>query len=353
MSETRFLGMNRQQLYWSCQLGGWSLFVLLQGFFLSLKGGLNPDVEFVLIAIFILGILLTQLLRWFIIRFKWQSIPFVFALPRVILFDLLMGGVVSVSKFLLEKSIFTNKPSADPVKLSLDGLNFSIFFFFWTILYFLVHFIENYKKAEIEKLKWEAAITEAALNKLKSQLNPHFMFNAMNSIRALVGENPARAKDAVTQFSNLMRNTLQMGKQKLVPFSKEMEVVNDYIAIESVRLEERLKVKITIADDCNSFEVPPLMIQTLVENGIKHGIAKLPEGGELSLDAKIDHDVLHVVIENSGKYDEHATPESGFGLRNTKERLHLLYNENAAFSIVNEPGNKVRTELTIPKLQKS
>ncbi|MBI3512434.1 MAG: histidine kinase [Bacteroidetes bacterium] len=342
--------MKRNQFYWAFQLGGWMLFVLLQGIFLSLKKELNNDAMVLLMAVFISGILLTQLLRAVIIRFRWLNISRLRSVPMMLVMIIAMGGIVALMKTGLEKLSSENNYHFDPVRVSLDTLNFSLFFFFWSVIYFLVHIVENYKRAEIENLKWEAAIKETELNKLKSQLNPHFMFNAMNSIRALVGENPARAKEAVTQFSNLLRNTLQVGKQKFIPLSQEMEVVKDYIAIESVRLEERLKVELNIPDECLSFEIPPLMIQTLVENGIKHGIAKIPEGGKLFVNAKKETGKLHILIFNSGKYNENSIPESGFGLRNTKERLAILYNGKASFTIANTENALVKTELIIPEI---
>jgi LytS/YehU family sensor histidine kinase len=170
----------------------------------------------------------------------------------------------------------------------------------------------------------------------------------MNSIRALVGENPNRSKEAITQLANLLRNTLQMGKQKLIPLSQELDAVKDYLAIESIRLEERLKLEWNISPDSENFEVPPLMIQTLVENGIKHGIAKLPGGGKLIVEAKKNKNGLTVTIRNSGQYDATKIPESGFGMKNTSERLELLYGGKASFAIENESNETVITKLFIP-----
>jgi LytS/YehU family sensor histidine kinase len=228
-------------------------------------------------------------------------------------------------------------------------LNLAFIYFLWSLIYFLFHFIQNYKKAEIENFKWQASINEIELNKLKSQLNPHFMFNAMNSIRALVDENPLKSKEAITQLSNLLRNTLQMGKNKVIPFNEEMKIVNDYLALESVRYEERLKVKMQIQKESSEFDVPPLMIQTLVENGIKHGISKLTEGGTIELLAKIDNGKLIITICNSGQLKEKMESDSGFGIKNTRQRLQLLYGNDASLKIENLENNKVLTELIIPK----
>ena len=114
-------------------------------------------------------------------------------------------------------------------------------------------------------------------NLLKSQLNPHFIFNALNSIRALVDENPGKSKNAITQLSNILRNSLQIDKNRLTSFTDEMKTVQDYLELESIRFEERLEVDIKLHPNSDQFQIPPLMIQTLVENSIKHGISNLKE----------------------------------------------------------------------------
>lgn len=344
------INLTSRRFYWACQLGGWVLYVLLNAFLLFLNDDLNGNIAFGLTFIFMLGIILTQGLRWLVIRLNWLQLSISSALPRVLFVNLLMGIAIA---FIL--SGLDNLAQVSPARFNLGKIlinvaSYTFVFFSWSLIYFLVHFLENYKKAEIENLRWEAASREAELNRLKSQLNPHFMFNAMNSIRALVGENPARAKEAVTQLANLLRNTLQMGKYKLIPFGQELDVVKDYVAIESVRLEERLQVEWNIEAGCESVELPPLMLQTLVENGIKHGIAKIPEGGKLTVNAKRINNGLDIIIRNSGQYDEKQSPESGFGLRNTLERLELLYGTKARFSIANENSHTVITRLFIPEL---
>jgi two-component system, LytTR family, sensor kinase len=338
------LNLTNRRFYWACQLGGWLLYIALNAFVFYIGDSLNGNVAFGLTFIFILGIALTQALRWVIIRMQWLRLPIPAALVRVLFVNILMGTTITLLLGGLDR-LETGQMKFDLVR---NISSYTFVFFTWSVIYFLVHFIENYKKAEIENLRWAAVIHETELNKLKSQLNPHFMFNAMNSIRALVGENPQRAKEAVTQLANLLRNTLQMGRHKLIPFGQELDIVRDYLAIESVRLEERLDVAWKIAPGCESIEVPPMMIQTLVENGIKHGIARLPEGGKLSVQAARQNGGLSITIRNSGQYDETKLPESGFGMRNTKERLELLYAGRAAFSIANESPDTVITQLFIP-----
>ncbi|MDQ3110597.1 MAG: histidine kinase [Bacteroidota bacterium] len=338
--------INKRQLYWQCQLGGWLLFVLLDGFYIFLRDQFTTSFAFSLIFIFLFGILLTQLLRWVIIRFNLLKLSVPKVVPVILTCNFLMALFMTFLQTGFDRVATGEEMSKGNWLISVS--NFTLFFLFWSAIYFVVHFVENYKKAEIQKFKWIAAIHEAELNKLKSQLNPHFMFNAMNSIRALVVENPGKAKEAITQFSNLLRNTLQMGKQKLIPFAQELEAVKDYLAIEAVRLEERLQLEWKIGPGTESMEVPPLMIQTLVENGIKHGVARLPEGGKLSVESKKNDDGLEITIRNSGQYDATKIPESGFGMRNTIQRLSLLYAGKAKLEIANEDAKTVITKLFIP-----
>lgn len=263
------------------------------------------------------------------------------SLAMAILFQLAYSGVTYLT-FSGQKNI-----NIGVVFQELSG--WMILFTLWSLIYFFYHFFKNYKAEEIKNLKWEAARNEIELNKLKSQLNPHFIFNSMNSIRALVEENPKVAKQAITQLSNILRSNLLMGKQRLIAFGDELKLVKDYLAIEGYRYEERLKVEFDIGLKTNNHLVPPLMVQTLVENGIKHGISQLPKGGLLSISAKMKEGVLIINIENSGQYLPEKESDMGFGIDNTKERLRLLYGNEASFEIKNNTAESVLCTLQVPQ----
>jgi LytS/YehU family sensor histidine kinase len=190
---------------------------------------------------------------------------------------------------------------------------------------------------------------EIELNNLKSQLNPHFIFNALNSIRALVDENPAKSKQAINQLSNILRNSLASEKKGLISFEDELKTVRDYLGLESIRFEERLKTEFEIHPSSQNFLVPPLMIQTLVENGIKHGISKLTAGGTIHVKTFVEKDVLKILIRNSGHITGHAKKSKGLGLKNTVQRLKLIYGNTASFKIANENDRFVLTEISIPQ----
>ncbi len=341
--------MSKKSLYWICQLGGWLFFVLFQSLFYKLNNVLNSSLATSQFMLFAFGIVLSHLYRNFIVATKWLRINTGWEIPRVIIAIVVLASIHEYAQYGIETLLnISGNKHQDNVTIVANIINLAFVYFFWSLIYFLVYFIQNYKKAEIENLKWAASINEIELNKLKSQLNPHFIFNAMNSIRALVDENPVKSKDAITQLSNILRNTLQMGKNKVISFDDEMSVVMDYLALELTRYEERLKTFVKIDPKSHQFFVPPLMIQTLVENAIKHGISKLTYGGFVEITTKVVNDFLFVTIRNSGQLKENVEEDTGFGIKNTLQRLQLLYSDSALLKISNESDTVVLTELQIP-----
>ena len=338
--------------YWWFQAGGWTLYIGLNAFLLFTLDKLTTPVIYLLIISWFVCTGLTEVFRWIIIRYHWLKLKNIQVVPRALIVVLVMGILTATVASAYEMIV----NAADQFNYNgwiRDIANYSIAFLIWSVMYFLINTIENYRKAEIENLRWEALRTETELNRLKSQLNPHFMFNAMNVIRALVDESPVRSKEAITQLSGLLRNTLQYGKQKFITLSQELEVVRDYLSLESARFEERLRIKWEIDPASEGVEVPPLMLQTLVENCIKHGISRLPEGGDVLIKTSLTESGLNIRLENSGKYDASIKPESGFGLKNSIERLQLLYGDAATLTIRNSGSNTVLTEVFIPKTRKS
>src|SRR5690606_36171665 len=234
-------------------------------------------------------------------------------------------------------------------QITIGSSFYAIILFVWSLFYFTYHYFERYNKS----LKYEASMIEIELNNLKSQLNPHFIFNALNSIRALVDENPGKSKQAINQLSNILRNSLASDKKGLTKFDDELKIVKDYLGLEHIRFEERLRTEFDIDPNSHRFYVPPLMIQTLVENGIKHGISKLTAGGLIQMTTHVEKDCLRIRIRNSGRLvnGERKSP-LGLGIKNTVQRLKLIYGEEASFRIVNENDNFVLTEVIIPQKPK-
>lgn len=338
---------NKKNIYWACQIFGWTFFTALNLIFFKLNNSTNLiDILNYLIWLPV-GISLTHLYKLLIIRVNAlkfnviKQIPFVIisGFIKAFLFFVLTVGIAKVF------GIITYKINLVAALSNIFSL--SVIFILWSLIYFGFHFFDNYKKTEIQNLKLEAASKEGELNKLKSQLNPHFMFNSMNSIRALIDEDPKKAKVAVTQLSNILRSTLMMHKNKLISFQDELALVKDYLELEHIRFEERLRYSFEIDNQTLNLSVPPMMIQTLVENGIKHGISKFAEGGEITLKAKKINSELLVEIINSGQLDLSSQSDTGFGIENTTNRLQLLFGNNASFSIQNLDNQHVISTLKI------
>ncbi len=333
--------LNKQRLYWICQIGGWSLYGIANLIGFSYTRAITQNL--LIGEIFQVGFYFfsTHLLRLHIKRRDWFSLAWNRLLPRLVVATFILSFTNSTINYILVTGI-SSRPTTDLVALIIVSM---IVYFLWVLIYFMFHYFESYRKS----LQFEAAMHEIELNNLKSQLNPHFIFNALNSIRALVDENPSKSKDAITQLSNILRNSLAIDKKQLVDFTDEIRTVRDYLALESIRFEERLKTDIRIHPDSEMYKVPPMMIQTLVENGIKHGVSNLKKGGKIEITTDVVDSMFVIRIRNSGKYLNGSTDTSGYGLDNTRKRLKLIYGDAASFNIDNEDKNTVLTEIKIPQ----
>jgi len=163
-------------------------------------------------------------------------------------------------------------------------------------------------------------------------MNPHFLFNALNTVRALIADNPQAAQVAVTRFANTLRYALSAGQQETVPLARELEVVRDYLDIEALRLEDRLRVEYEITEEAGTVGIPTMLLQTLVENAIKHGIAELPGGGHVRVEAAVREGSLALAVSNSRPAGR-GRADGGTGLRNSAERLRLIFGAGASVAL--------------------
>lgn len=340
--------LGAKNLYWIAQLVGWSSYIV---FAIILNVLLDKEIErpeiLALVTVWILGLFISHLFRYVILRYHWLNLRIERIIPRLItaaiiaslLFEAFYSGLLFV--------FTSNIHLFDSEVLLQDILSWSLLFLFWSLIYFFYHFFKNYKKEEIKNLQLEAAHNEFQINRLRSQLNPHFIFNAMNSIRSLIDENPIKAKKAVTQLSNVLRNSLLMDKKKLISIKDEIALVKDYLEIEKARYEDRLRVTWEVSASNEERLIPPLLLQTLVENAIKHGISKLPEGGDLNIALECVPEGCKILVSNSGAITSQSIDGTGFGLASTRERLELIYQDEARFELYQKDA-KVFAKLFIP-----
>lgn len=340
---------SRNRVYWLSQLTGWLSLGTINLIVLTLFEELTWSYLLLVFYMVFSGISLTHIYRYIIKKYNWITLP----IGKSILYVLVSSFIIGVVLYgiYLTITFFTSQLKSDELSVArafISIINFTSIILVWSLIYFAVHYFENYKRVEIESYIWEAAVKDHELKTLKSQLNPHFMFNAMNSIRALIEVEPKNAQVALTKLSNILRYSLKMEKNETVALSDEMQVVYDYLDLESIRFEERLRYNIDIDPRSLNVNIPPMMIQTIVENAIKHGVSRLTNGGELSVKSNYENNRLHIVIKNTGHLDEQKLKISeGFGINSTKHRLNLLYGENALFLLKNENEDTVVAEIII------
>jgi hypothetical protein len=208
--------------------------------------------------------------------------------------------------------------------------------FMWCSLYFSIKQWQQSNKEKERLLRAETEIREARLLALRYQLNPHFLFNSLNAVSTLILDgNAAAATRMLAQIGDLLRSSLDSEVTAEVTLSQELAFTEGYLAIEQTRLGERLKVDMAISSETRDALVPSMLLQPLVENAVRHGVAPLVEGGCVAIRSALHDDCLRIIIANSGRPCERARDNhgNGIGLGNTAERLKTLYGTNFAFSL--------------------
>ena len=195
----------------------------------------------------------------------------------------------------------------------------------------------------------EAALQtrDAELRALKSQINPHFLFNCLNSISALTSTDPARARDMCVLLSDFLRKTLGLGERESISWREELELARTYLEVEQVRFGARLQVVMQVDDACAECQVPPLVLQPLIENAIKHGIATMVEGGTVRLEGRVEAGNLAVRVENSFDPEAPSPRRHGLGLRNVRNRLETRFGDAAHLHLAAE-HDRFSAEMVFP-----
>lgn len=357
----------KQRGYVLCQSLGWGGFLAVQVvFYLVLGRSFDPRPPGIVLAgvvnVAALGLLITHYSRRLLTRWGWKQLGWRALGPRMFAFaaaQSLAWSSIGFGYHLLLDAVLGipwSSKFGPGVLFTISWLNGTFLLCAWLCVYFFYHLFDRYNRLQIEQLRLATHAKEAELRALKSQINPHFIFNSLNSLRALIDENPARARQAVTQLANLLRYSLQSAQSETVAFEDELRVVNDYLALEQVRHEERLRVRLDVAPETLSLAVPPLLLQTLVENAVKYGISNRPEGGEIVIMARCADGQLQVRVTNPGqlpKSDATTKPalaggSTGLGLRNAAERLRMFFGDRARLQLRSEPESLVVAEVFIP-----
>ena len=360
--------------YWLCQLAGWGINAIFEIWaLLFLIGSTNivivagvvenptptpapvPALPWLPVTLQVLALNLAALglshaLRGFIRRRDWIAKSWLALLPRVIVTGLLLSVPLGYAEGFTYVGLLHQAPAEAPdwAKHLQQSIQWAPLFWAWMTLYFVI--LENRRRrlVELQQSELTRALQAAELRLLKSQLNPHFLFNSLNSVRALIADDPRRAQDAVTRLARTLRYSLGSGHEDLVTLKQEMEIVDDYLGLEALRLGDRLRIERDIGEDAKGARIPVMLLQTIVENAIKHGIAELPEGGTLRVSGHLNGSALVLEVANPRPAGVAGNAGEGVGLRNSSERLRLLFGGAAHLELDLSDPDRAVTRIRIP-----
>jgi hypothetical protein len=345
--EMRHRESRPQVIYWVLQLAGWGLYTLVRLYaavaLLKLPWA-RATLELLLLDGAGLG--LSHWLRDFAQRHGWSALPlrelawravcasFIFGTPLGLMTQMTsISALQDPAPLLQQYAPALSFHIAVPITSALHVLNWAIVFMTWLALYFTALAVRRHRSAALRQSELARALHLAELRVLKTQLNPHFLFNALNTVRSLIADDPSRAQGAVTRLANTLRYTLSSGQDELVSLAQELEIVAQYLELESMRFEDRLRVEYDVAADAGGVQIPVMLLQTVVENAIKHGIAELPSGGLLRISAALESGMLLLEVQNPRPPEPARGAHRGLGLRNSDERLRLLFGPRASLEL--------------------
>jgi len=223
---------------------------------------------------------------------------------------------------------------------------FATIFLIWIFIITALKLYHYINQVKINQIQLEFSLKESQLNTLKGQINPHFMFNSLNNIRGLILEDATRARDMITRLSEMLRYSLTKNDVNTVSIKEELQTVDNYIEISKIQFEERLQFNINVNPETLNISIPPMIIQMLIENAVKHGIGNLKQGGEITLTIDALDSQLLITVANSGTLTM-GEGNTKLGLENIKQRLSLLFGNKAHFALY-EKDTFVEAKITIP-----
>jgi two-component system, LytTR family, sensor kinase len=344
--------LSKTQIYWLCQVLGWFSIVVVE----------TINYTFVLVGTFqwgyvtafsiqaLYGLIVSHFYKIFFIK------PFTFQKPiqRIWIkgltdtfnMSLIITFLILGPSLIGEFSSVQNQIPAVLLEIIGRIMNQSRYIVVWIIIYYMYKILQRNREITAEKLQMENLLTTTELELLKTQLNPHFLFNALNSIKALVLIDSEKARDAIVKLSELLQFSLSYEKTPLISIREEMYKVEKYLELEKIRFGQRLSFQFDISEATLDLEVPPALVLTLAENAIKHGITQLPDGGEIKVKSSIDGENLSLEVLNTGQLKGENL--KGIGLKNVRSRLKNLFGGSAEISLLNHNKTQVIVSVSYP-----
>lgn len=336
--------------YWTFQVLFWGAYVAAGLAIILPRTGAQPAVIGGYALFFFYSIALSHALRQLVRRRDWLALSPGKAAFRLLASAFFLGGLLT-GLVLLVQSVWTraNAFVSPPAALISLWVSVTVTAFIWTAVYVGAAALLRARRARQNAIQLELDMREARLKALEAQIGPHFLFNCLNTLRGLIVENPTVAQDIVTRLANILRHNLSRDADSTEPLSQQIEFTRDYLALESVRFEERLKTKFAVDPGTLTTRVPAMLLQTLVENAIKHGISHLPEGGEVSVSTQLDENgAVLIHVENTGQLADSPAGSTRVGLANLRERLRVLHGAETALTLAATPRGTVLASVRVP-----
>jgi len=341
-------------IFWVLQLLGWGLLISINIWVrISLGANSEKQIMYLLLegtSFVILGVGLTSWMRLYLKRINFIENQTQKNYLKVIIVYVWIAFVFVATLIFMSKMFYVllyDKVIEITIsEIIPTAINVSLYVFFWVILYVSIKLIARMQRNKIDRLQLEASLKESQLNTLKGQLNPHFMFNSLNNIRGLMLEDVSKAREMLTRLSEMLRYSLNINKVDSIQIAQEIQTVENYVALSKIQLEDRLQYEQQIDESLLQIKIPPMILQMLVENAIKHGIATQKNGGKITLIVATNNEDILLQVNNTGtlKSDSDSTK---IGVDNISKRLELLYGEKATFTL-DEVENEVHAIIKIP-----
>jgi len=345
---------NKLTLFWQLQIAGWFLLFLIYLFLYYRNYWADSRTIGGLFLTYITGFLISLVLRKFYQKLKYKSRSIILISTSIIASSIIASNFWFWFDVLLTELIFGNVQTL--VDLNTDRYlsniwSHSIVLFLWSSFYFSIKLWDDWGTEKLRAEKANALAHAAQLQMLRYQLNPHFLFNSLNSIRALVEEDKNRAKSMITELSEFLRYSLLSKNFANVPLNNELEAIKHYLSIEKTRFEEKLIVQFNIDSNTEDYPVLSFLLHPIIENSIKYGMQTTMLPLRIDISAKLIDMTLVLKICNSGNWIDHNSNNSkstGTGLENVKQRLENAFPEKHCFEII-KSKESVCIEIRISK----
>ena len=337
--------------FWRLQIVGWVVYMFF--IYITFLSVARPEnfVSLMYIKGFraVIGFCLTSIL-WFFYRRMVKPFSLGSIIIWVLVLSIIFGCLWTAIEQIYNWQMFANYDFYQRLpRLPRIALDYAVTTMAWSAIYFGIKYWQQWQTERENALQATVLAEKAQLEMLRYQLNPHFLFNALNSIRASVDEDKKRAKKMITQLSEFLRHSLLSGETKEIPLREELEAVKNYLAIEKIRFEENLEVEFDIETQAEDFKVPCFLLNPLVENAIKHGFQTSPKPLRIKIIAKVDRNKLILEVANSGRLHKPSEKNgTNIGLKNVCERLEKLFPEKNSFKLT-QTADTVSAKIEIQK----